>query len=700
MMGEAFFVKILNMIEIKTIINNEELIHKVIELGDKNRKTLGYLPREVFIESASRGLIIGAIDESNHLLGYILFRIVKTKNKISITHFCIDEKAKGKKIPDLMFNKLLIMYENYFNGISLYCRKDYKFASFLWRRLGFKPMFEKRSKSIKENYLVYWWYEFANKNLFTKKFTEDDEQVSVLLDVNIIINLRDDESRHNFECSCLLDDWISNNVDYYYASEIHNELQRDKSKSRQFNTKIFLKSFNQLHLNTTRINEKFNEVHLLLKGVSQNDISDEKQLTEAIVAGIKYFVTLDSWLLENQQLIYNTYYVLVCRPSEFISEFDKIVNYEEYQAGRLNGTEFIDNKMKNNDINLSIQNFLNYSSGEKKSDFELTINKLLADKQNSEIRIIKINNEPIALLGIKFNNGTANVKILRIINFALKDILFRQLIYETIKISLKKNVKVIKISNSIINKNQLILLNSFGFFQKSDLWVKLCYNRTIYSENLFDSFPETSNYLDKDIYTSIIHEVGDKKLHGLYSIERMLWPIKFIDLDIPTYLIPIKPYWASQLFDYYFADELIFGSNAKLMWNRENIYYRNIQPNIEKVPGRILWYASSKDGSSRGSSIIATSYLDEIHIDNAKNIFKRFNSYGIYSWRDINELAQNNANNLIKALKFSDTEVFLNSLNHKDANVICNDIEHKNIFVQSVSKYSNKFFLEVYSRLY
>lgn len=687
------------MIEIRTITNNDLLVQKVIDLGDRNRKTLGHFPREAFIESAARGLIIGAVENKNVLLGYVLFRIVKSKNKISITHFCIDKNAEGKRIPDLMFNKLLLMFESYFNGIGLYCRKDYTFANFLWKRLGFKPMFEKRSKSIKENFLTYWWYEFANKNLFSLKISDYDEIFSVLLDVNIIINLRDDDSRHNFECICLLDDWISNSVDYYYASEIFNELQKDKSKDRQINTKNFLKNYKQLYLNTTKINDAFVEIHKILKGKSPNDISDEKQLAEAVVAGIKYFVTLDSWLLDNQELIYTKYNVLVCRPSEFIAEFDKIINHEDYQPSRLSGTDFIDHKINSIDINKSIAKFLNNSIGEKKSEFNLLINELIADKQYSDLRIIKKSNEPIALLGIKFHEETANIRVLRIVNFALREILFKQLLYEAISISLKRKIKIIKINDDLISNNQIDLLNSYGFFLKSNDWVKLCYNKIINSSHLFDEFPETSTYLDKDIYLSIINDTEDKKINRLYLVERMLWPIKFVDLKIPTYVVPIKPYWASQLFDYYLANEVLFGSNAKLMWNRENIYYRNVKPNIEKEKGRILWYASHKRGTNRSSSIIASSYLDEFYIDKASDIYKRFKSYGIYSWDDINKLAKNDSNTLVKALKFSDTEVFSKVLKHKDLNVISNDIEHKNIFVQSVTKLSNKFFIEVYSRL-
>ncbi len=687
------------MIVVRTIFKNDPLINNVIELGDKNSKTLGHFPKEAFLECAARGQIIGALEDENVLLGYILYRIVKTKNKISITHFCVDAKAKGKKVPLLLFNKLLELFENYFNGIGLYCREDYNTANHLWNRLGFKPVGKKRSRSIKEKYLTYWWYEFANKDLFTKDYSETKDVINVLLDANIIINLRDRYSRHNFECVCLLDDWIATDVEYYYASEIYTEIHRDKSEDRKSITQKHLKSFKQLCCNASKINSTFSEIHKLLNGKSPNDISDEKQLAEAVVSGIRYFITLDSWLLENKELIFNSYDVNVFRPSEFITEFDRINNYEDYQSGRLSGTEFIYSKLSTKDIEIATTKFLDNKNGERKSEFSKKIHDLVADKVNAELRIISTRDSALAILGLNFIDKAANIEVLRITDFLLKEILFKHLVYEAIKLSQRRNIEVIKIKDDLLLGNYRELIKEYGFFQKGEYWIKLSYNRIIKSSELFSAFPETVTYLDEEIYTSLLKSPEDKRAKLLYYVERLLWPLKFSDLNIPTYIIPIKPFWASHLFDYFIADETIFGSNAKLMWNRENIYYRNVSPKIENEKGRILWYVSAGEGSLRSSSVVATSYLDEIYIDRATDIFKRFKNFGIYTWQDINILTQNNADQLIKALKFSDTEVFTDVMKFNDLNVICNEIEHKNFFVQSVSKLSKDFFIEVYSRL-
>ncbi len=127
---------------------------------------------------------------------------------------------------------------------------------------------------------------------------------------------------------------------------------------------------------------------------------------------------------------------------------------------------------------------------------------------------------------------------------------------------------------------------------------------------------------------------------------------------MPCYIIPIKPFWASQLFDKLAASQMIFGANPEKIWNHENVYYRNIKPVTEKYPARILWYVSSQVSYSRQKAIVATSYLDDMTIDKVKSQFRKYKKFGIYEWKDIYELAKFDIENEVKAIVFNNTEVF------------------------------------------
>jgi hypothetical protein len=187
------------------------------------------------------------------------------------------------------------------------------------------------------------------------------------------------------------------------------------------------------------------------------------------------------------------------------------------------------------------------------------------------------------------------------------------------------------------------------------------------------------------------------KMTLMLELERKLWPLKITDITIPTYIIPIRPLWAAQLFDFHLANVSLFGAAESLAWSRENIYYRSINPVSEKAPARILWYVSSEEkviGRSRG--ITATSYLDEVYVDRAKEIFRKYKRFGVYEWKDIYNLSGGAILSEIKALKFSDTEVFENIIDLDRINeIMLKNHRPKNTFASPV-EVSNVIFKEIY----
>ena len=112
------------------------------------------------------------------------------------------------------------------------------------------------------------------------------------------------------------------------------------------------------------------------------------------------------------------------------------------------------------------------------------------------------------------------------------------------------------------------------------------------------------------------------------------------------------------MFDKSIAGENLFGANVSKLWNVENVYYRHIKPITEKFPLIILWYASSGKGTIRHKAIVACSYLDEVFTGLPKELFRMHKHYGVYEWEHIYDLCDKNINNPIRALKFSQTEVF------------------------------------------
>ena len=150
--------------------------------------------------------------------------------------------------------------------------------------------------------------------------------------------------------------------------------------------------------------------------------------------------------------------------------------------------------------------------------------------------------------------------------------------------------------------------------------------------------------------------------------EKAAWPAKLLDADIPTYIVPILPQWAANLFDTNLADQTLFGAPREPALSREKAYYRARYPDPPfEAPGRILWYVSSGSGRHPGAKAIrACSVLECVTIAKPGELFRKYARLGIYSWRNVLETAKGDTDRHIMGLHFSDTELFARPIPWKE----------------------------------
>lgn len=679
------------------IDHSSPYLDDVISLGIKNSSTLGFLPVGGFIEHAKKRWIIIAYDDSG-LIGYLLFRLGIKNSRISITHLCVKSEFRGKGIAFKLLDCLKNRYHQSFNGILLTCRKDYLGASKLWEKYGFVCKKELRSRSIEENFLLKWWYDFNKKDLFSS-FDINPKKIRVLLDANIIIKLRDDTLKEYDEVKALVADWISDEVEYYVAPEIFNEVIRDPKRDRAETTRKFIeRNFTEARLDKEYCKTIYNDLTKIILGNSTNDNSDRKQLAECISSGIEYFITGDGPLLFKRDEIEEIFDITILSPLEFILEIDKLTNTIEYHPKRLAGTIQTSQRVDNKKLFELIDRFLIHELAETKFEFSSSINRVL---QSIKIGDIKLINCPIkgeiGLWGYLLHSDFMEVPFLRVKENNLSTTLFAQLVSEIVNVAVLNGLNLIKITDSRISESYHEILSSSGFILKDGVWVKISIKNLIKSAELFRIYPFVEKVIDKKAFQDVL-AISNSELKNrfLLDVERKLFPLKFSDLELPCYIIPIKPYWAGQLFDKYISSSSIFGAIPNKIWNRENVYYRNVKPVNEKVPARILWYSSSEKNFVRQNSIVATSYLDDVSIDLVKSQYRKYKNYGIYEWKNVFEMAKSDVKNSVKALRFSDTEVFEQPLHFsKVVEILLSNNRKKNTFTSPL-EVNNNIFSDVY----
>ena len=166
---------------------------------------------------------------------------------------------------------------------------------------------------------------------------------------------------------------------------------------------------------------------------------------------------------------------------------------------------------------------------------------------------------------------------MRIFEKDICNALFFQIISEVLKRNLKSEKTRIVFREKYVTEKQKDILDKFGFVLQNDIYIKFVYNIIVAKE-------EVSSIIHQS-YPSITVDNNDRLL---LAVERKLFPLKIKGLNIPTYIVPIMPYWAGQLFDLAIAGEDLFGANPEKLWSFENVYYRHTKPITENI--LLLYY--------------------------------------------------------------------------------------------------------------
>lgn len=173
------------------------------------------------------------------------------------------------------------------------------------------------------------------------------------------------------------------------------------------------------------------------------------------------------------------------------------------------------------------------------------------------------------------------------------------------------------------------------------------------------------------------------------AVERAWWPLKITDAELPTFLVPIKPKYAYDLFG---VPEGLVARNDRLGLSREHVYYRSARSSGERVPARILWYAST-DPTLTLSSVIACSRFDATVVDGIPELHHRYQHLGVWNLADI--LKHCEGHDQARAIRFSDTEIFPKFVPLKRLKQLARHQSHT-LNVQSVFKISSALFQAIY----
>lgn len=676
-----------------------KLLKKVQNLGDSASSTVGFLPREAFVDYARKGHIL-ALTEDDELLAYVMYRY--RKNAIVIVQLCVSPLQQGKGFAKLLVNELFEREKDCISHMQLSCRRDYNLENF-WMSLGFTPIDERKGRATTRTTVLTTWIRRNTEcqDIFALLSEVDKQRTQVVVDTNIVIDLYDSS---NNESKTLTQSFLAGYAEFRISKYVLDEINRNDDPTVRKAHRDYAKA--QFALTETTDGDLFRTVQAdLLQYKPSIEFSntwfDICHIADAVAAGAVVFITRDSaWLnTDIAEHIFTKYNLDIMSPGEFVNSVDELVSPSDYAPIKLAGLNLDFSKMQHGDYPVVLNTFFD-KYGEKKNEFDLALRTWMAAPEKHSILLIKSDTKPLCFVATTRTENRLYVNTLLVaagaVRPSLLDTFVKRVAFKILDSARKDGIAQIEIATEKIPDDTVKSLIACGFTKKGNTLLRIIDSRVISPEQVRPiPLLQSNNPLQIAISRYKKDQCAGKECKDLvFSLEKALWPLKITSSDIPCYIVPIRAEYAVQLFDENLAnDHLSLFSNTKTepALSIENVYFKSKRHSVPCGPARILWYVSQSEYMQTGA-IRACSHLDAVETDTKKTLFKKYHRLGVLDWPEL--LAVGGKSDLITAYSFSYTELFDHPIPLAQVrNFIANPAET----FQSYSKIDEPAFMQIYT---
>ncbi len=366
----------------------------------------------------------------------------------------------------------------------------------------------------------------------------------------------------------------------------------------------------------------------------------------------------------------------VLSPAQFITHLDQLRSEDRYKPRYLNATQ-ISVHFSVDDEPSFVQSFQNHAQSEPRRNLIGILRTAQATPELSNIIIIRAATcRDIGTAISRVDDGNLIVTALRLSRRdRLSDTVGRQLCFILRTVALENDLCSVQVRDQYLVPSLESSLDDEGYVQTNDGWQ--C--------NINTGFAEASVVFGQDPATA-----SDIALY-----EHRHWPLKLLGGDLRTFLIPIRPHYAEQLFDTQSAEGTLFGRRTQLGISREHVYYRSWRNSNDLAsPARILWYVSGLTPYQAEGHIRAISQLREVQVDRPRSLYRRFSRLGVYTENDVTNISSDDGR--VMALRYIDTELFDDPVSLTRARHVATRLGEKFPVLQSPSPVSEGFFTAIY----
>jgi GNAT superfamily N-acetyltransferase len=642
-----------------------------IALSKRFQSQLGMYPFGAFQESARNGELLVATSGET-VIGYVLF--ARQRRAVSLIHLCVDPDARSGGIARALVSSI-VERNRTAPGIKLRCRTDYP-ADAMWPRLGFQHRGERPGRSKSGAPLADWWMPVSDHTLLDFDALLETNRAAAI-DVNVLRDIMEPRAEHE-DSLALMSDWLADHFELVVTGEVHNELARLRRSAGHAPSTA---QFRDLNVGTPLWEPLFNRLRSELGSPAIGE-SDLRLLAQAGAGKATYFVTRDEGVLKHKSSLRSMTGLDVLRPVDLLLQAHADDNRTTYEPKALLDTGLRLVRLSNVPNRASLAKLVPKSTSESARDLHDTIvtaltgthklvddaNGIWAIERSGEIAVLAV----VTVLGV---GGEWAVPILRTRNDRDSLTLTRQLLHairERASLAGAQKLSAAMPADDFIRQ----ALDYEGFVRCGEGWTAQCASGHLSSTA--DCWPTAER---PDLTTMRPENVSD--------LEKRFWPAKLFPGTVPTYIVPIKPAWARELFDHSPAQGSLFRRADGLGIAREHSYYRAAVGKLE-APARIMWWVS---GGKVNSGLRAHSWLDAVDVDRPLTLYRRYGRRGIYQSSDLFEAAGTRGRAM--ALLFSRTELYRQPFTLPDATSIYSQFG-QNGFLQTVAKVDEHVFEAFY----